>query len=306
MDDIYLNLDVDRAFTEKVKLTPGASPDPAHQQWLTQLRCYCCTHPDEFLEPYASSEDILLSGDHPAAREMFAQMRRFARSEADPLHTDAPSVPSENTYEFRARFRKCPQCHLREIGVPPLFLASRFERFIADTDELRQNLAKCQEFAASARGFLFLLGLVGTGKSFLAAAILRARCRRGDRYFRHLDLINWLRASYHRPASRSHDEESDIQAVCQEASLLVIDEFGVATGGNDTEVLLYNILDHRYTHLQPTILCTNLPADDFKALTGERLTDRFREASFAILNFNSPSKRASLNADYLARCAPRN
>jgi len=106
---------------------------------------------------------------------------------------------------------------LRKIGVPPLFLPSSFERFIADTDELRHSRAKCEEFAALAQGFLFELGLVGTGKSFLATAILRA--------------------SYHRLTSQSHEEDSKITAVCQNAFLLVIDEFGIATGGNDADTI---------------------------------------------------------------------
>ena len=61
----------------------------------------------------------------------------------------------------------------------------------------------------------------------------------------------------------------------------MIDEFGIATGGNDAEVLLYNNLDHRYSHLRPTILHANLLAGDLKAATGESPTDHFRKACFA-------------------------
>jgi DNA replication protein DnaC len=80
-----------------------------------------------------------------------------------------------------------------------------------------------------------------------------------------------------------------------------VDEIGMAVGGNDADVLLYDVLDYRYTHLLPTVLCSNLNADDFKTFIGERLTDRFREAIFEILSFNSPNRRKAGNSSYLSR-----
>jgi DNA replication protein DnaC len=82
---------------------------------------------------------------------------------------------------------------------------------------------------------------------------------------------------------------------------LVIDEFGVSNTGNDAEVLLYDVLDYRYTHLLPTVLGSNLNAAQIKASTGERLADRFQEALNAILTFKAPSRRRAVNSAYLSR-----
>lgn len=91
----------------------------------------------------------------------------------------------------------------------------------------------------------------------------------------------------------------DIAEACRHASLLVVDELGVATGGNDGDVLLHDILDHRVGAFRPTVLCANIPAGEMAGHFGDRLADRLRQSSFAVLNFTGPSRRSSGNAAYL-------
>ena len=203
------------------------------------------------------------------------------------------------TVRFSCQFEPCPVCRVARAGFPPLHQRCSFENFTADTDELCANLAKAREFAADPKGFLLMLGRVGTGKTHLAASIVRAVGR--GRYFRHLDLVNRLRASYARPGRESDPEElpEDIAEACRNASLLVIDELGVATGGNDGDVLLHDILDHRVGAFRPTLLCANIPAGEMASHVGDRLADRFRQARFAVLNFTGPSRRRDGNAAYL-------
>jgi DNA replication protein DnaC len=191
----------------------------------------------------------------------------------------------------------CPICRLRLAGVPPLFQRCSFGNFDANTSELRDNLATVQKFASAPTGFLFLLGDVGNGKTHLAVSVLRQFGQ--GRYVRHLQLVEELRASYHRPRPADDDEEEGIADRYCGAPLLVLDELGVATGGNDAETLLHGILDHRVTHFLPTVLCANIGAGNLEASFGRRLADRFRQACCAVLNFTGPSRRASGNGAYL-------
>ena len=192
----------------------------------------------------------------------------------------------------------CPVCRLRLAGVPPLFQRCSFASFNADTPELRDNLAAVKKFAAAPAGFLFLLGDVGNGKTHLAVSALRDFGQ--GRYVRHLQVVEELRASYHRPRPADDDEEEGIADRYRGAPLLVLDELGVAARGNDAETLLHDILDHRATHFLPTVLCANIEAGDLETHFGSRLVDRFRQASFAVLNFTGPSRRRQGNASYLA------
>jgi DNA replication protein DnaC len=214
-------------------------------------------------------------------------------------HNDYGSPPDHRTVRFSCQFEPCPVCRVASAGFPPLHQQCTFENFTADTDELQANLAKAREFAADPKGILLMLGRVGTGKTHLAASIVRALGR--GRYLRHLDLVNRLRASYARPGRESDPEElpEDIAEACRNASLLVIDELGVATGGNDGDVLLHDILDHRIGSYRPTVLCANIPAGEMAGHVGDRLADRFRQAHFAVLNFTGPSRRRDGNAAYL-------
>lgn len=204
---------------------------------------------------------------------------------------------------FQCSFAPCPVCRVVRAGVPPLFQRCSFDNFVADTDQLRDHLAKVREFAAAPTGFLLLLGTVGNGKTHLAAAILREFGR--GRYFRHLDLVNRLRAAYARHHDDDDGDEPGIADQCREAWLLVVDELGVAPGGNDAETLLHDILDHRVTDYGPTVLCANLPAGELEANFGSRLADRFRHAAFAVLTFTDPSRRPQANAAYLEQARAR-
>lgn len=95
-----------------------------------------------------------------------------------------PGPPGFDSVEFICKYAPCRACAVGRAGFQLLHHQSSFENFEATTDELQANLAKAREFAADPTGFLLLLGRCGTGKTLLAAAIVRAVGR--GRYFRHL------------------------------------------------------------------------------------------------------------------------
>jgi hypothetical protein len=138
----------------------------------------------------------------------------------------APALQPDGTLRLPVTLRpgECPVCQVARTGIPPEFQRCSFETFDADTDELRVNLAKVQEFAAAPVGFLFLLGRYGTGKTHLAAATLRVLGR--GLYYCHLQIVEELRASYGRRGSE--DDGNSIAERCRNTPLLVLDELGVA------------------------------------------------------------------------------
>ena len=81
--------------------------------------------------------------------------------------------------------------------------------------------------------------------------------------------------------------------------LLVLDEIGVATGGNDGVTLMFDVLNARYANRRATILTSNLPREQLLASLGERVVDRIAEAAFAILRFDEASRRNGANQKYL-------
>jgi DNA replication protein DnaC len=297
----FLNTATESKLVKEITLPLGQSAQAALEAWTKDLTCYCLFHQDEVLDrARCHVEDRGRKIDQQKLSEWIRTVRATGQIFDNPLFKDDGTL----SYRLHAHFHPCGLCLIEEAGVPPLFHNCTFRNFKTDNVELEFNLAKCREFAAAPHGFLVMIGGVGTGKSQLAAATLRECHRWGGHYFRHSDLVTRLRANYLK-GYKSQEREEDIRSSCCDAKLLVIDEIGTAVGGNDAEVLLYDVLDYRYTHLLPTVLCSNLNANDFKTSIGERLTDRFREAIFEILRFNSPSRRKTCNSSYLARAKAR-
>jgi DNA replication protein DnaC len=182
---------------------------------------------------------------------------------------------------------------LRAAGFPANLVHASFDNWEPRNEIETQHLAAVRKFAEkSRRGFLLLLGALGTGKTHLAIAVGRVFLREenldDDEFPRQpifrsqAALLRELRASYH--------DRSDPIARAQRAPLLVIDDMGVSAGGKDEWPAISEILDHRYTANLPTVLTANLSPADLRDLLGDRLWDRFKESS-SILIFSGPSHR---------------
>jgi hypothetical protein len=55
------------------------------------------------------------------------------------------------------------------------------------------------------------------------------------------------------------------------------------------------------SEFKPSVITSNLSRNQFEEAVGTPLYDRFRRASFGLLEFGFESKRPTLNADYLRR-----
>ena len=192
--------------------------------------------------------------------------------------------------EAEKRFRAQNQ-QLREAGVPEVLLDATLDNWTPRTPEEESNLLKVRRFTEAGRGFLILLGEVGTGKSHLAVGAMR--------HFRHPffaqqnRLLRLLRATY-----RGNNLLDPIEQA-QKCGLFVLDELGVTAGGKDEFPMLHEILNHRYGEHKPTILTGNLAPTELREVLGERLADRLHEAAYALLRFLGPSHRADRRDIYL-------
>jgi DNA replication protein DnaC len=216
-------------------------------------------------------------------------------------------LPSEfEPLLVRPQFAKCPQCALEGLDITPDDAFHSFANFEADPPELAQYLAKCREFAANPHGVLLMLGNCGTGKTHLAIAILRELLRLGARslvFITHRKFVDDFRLSV-RPVAFRQEPPEDPLIRCRETSLLVYDDLTPLTDQRDSEGVLLDLLEYRINHYKPTVITANITRADLEAAIGSRLFDRFRRATFAVLEFDFPSRRSKSNADYLQRCQP--
>jgi len=219
------------------------------------------------------------------------------------LDEDASLRRSWADREMRLAHEPCAKCaaedairarsdELRLAGVlDENVLHARFDNFQCRTATDESNLAAARRFAERLRGFIVMLGPVGTGKTHLAVAIMRAVAAR-SRFTTHGRLLRALRETYR--DDRAEDPVRAFSAV----RLFVLDEVGMSAGGRDELPLVHDILSARHEARKPTVLTTNLDEDGFRAAVGERMHDRLSQSGVAKLWFAGESMRSRFRKDY--------
>jgi DNA replication protein DnaC len=190
--------------------------------------------------------------------------------------------------------------------LPPRFHGCDFGGYRAETDGQRRALAICQKYAnrwddrKAKGGCLVLCGNPGTGKTHLAAAIVKAILPteiepRGFSETNHpiiyttaTAMTRKIKATYGRDAQET---EQEVINRLSSVALLVVDEVG-AQRGTETELLLIQeVIDNRYQRMLPTILISNLQESELSEYIGERALDRLYDNGGAVVGFDWGSKR---------------
>ncbi|MBA4285448.1 MAG: hypothetical protein C0434_07945 [Xanthomonadaceae bacterium] len=168
------------------------------------------------------------------------------------------------------------QALLATAGIPPRFEARRLEEFAAAGQKAGRWLDRA---ASGDPGALAIMGPVGTGKTALSCALVRAACERGvvARYCRTVDLRDRTRAAWDGSGS-----EANAMAWFTAPRILVVDEIGLGGATASDVERLHAMLDRRYMDAVPTVIVTNLDSDGIRAAIGERARDRLRDGATTI------------------------
>lgn len=168
--------------------------------------------------------------------------------------------------------------------LPPRYRRCRFDTY-QPNNATRKAMARCQEYAerfdeATERG-LYLMGGVGGGKTHLAVATVQRVIDRGYKG-RFLLVPEWLR-EIKQTFGQSSDEQRNVTQAFEFDGLLVVDDIGAEKPSDWVEEQMYLAINHRYTHLLPTIFTSNLGPVELESRLGERISSRILEMCDGVL-----------------------
>ena len=113
-------------------------------------------------------------------------------------------------------------------------------------------------YAETPQGWLVLTGPSGSGKTYLAAAVAN-RCiqRQQTTFFTMVaDLLDHLRAAYAPESPMPYDE---LFEQVRNVPLLILDDLGVHSATPWAQEKLFQVINHRYNNLLPTVVTVRGP-----------------------------------------------
>ncbi|MCR5373643.1 MAG: ATP-binding protein [Solobacterium sp.] len=204
------------------------------------------------------------------------------RSDAEEKKLDIPHLRNMNFADFDLRLY--PENISTKHG--------RSYRQLAK-DALRQAVSFCESLKKGInRPGLIFEGEVGSGKTFLAAAIANELLGKGiDVDFIVVpEFLDALRQSI-------RDEgvnEGALIKRAKTASVLVLDDMGAHNFSPWVQNILFTIINYRLNHQLPIIITTNLDMEELEDAVGERIASRLVEVGTNVKLFIDKDIRLKL------------
>lgn len=181
-------------------------------------------------------------------------------------------------------YRQCEKYKAKEVRKQEeLVLSAKFQQRSFETfkitDKNREAFEICKEYADKFEKFtpygLLLMGTVGTGKTHLAAAIVRVAIRKGipTAFVKVPQLLEEIKAGY----GGNGQESKQLQDKVKTRRLVVLDDLGAEKITDWTLDRMYQIIDSRYSQELPTIITTNCKHQELEDHVGKRAYDRILE-----------------------------
>jgi len=173
---------------------------------------------------------------------------------------------------------------LLDCGISPVYKNKTFSNF----DQSQNPIAykKCKDYAKkfgrdSRKSGLLLIGLVGTGKTHMASAIVNYVARLRHRVIK--SFIKFVSVSELIDEIRNTKNLSRYWSGVNTCDLLVLDDLGAEYSTHWSKKMVQKIIDIRYKSKKATVITTNLSIEGIKVEYEERTSSRICEMCTAAI-----------------------
>ncbi len=138
--------------------------------------------------------------------------------------------------------------------------------------QLRAAVATCRSYAEQPKGWLVLTGGGSIERTHLAAAVAHAVIERGQLAFfvTAADLLDRLRSTFSPNSEIAYD---DLSERVRNTPLLILDDMTVQAATPWAQEKLFQLLNHRYNVLLPTVITISTPLNQLDERLKSRVTD---------------------------------
>lgn len=189
-------------------------------------------------------------------------------------HEENETIDSK---ECKCMLKRRNQKDIAKQGLTELFESYRFENFLTDNDWQKKMKIKAQNYANHPKGWLFIGGQIGSGKTILGVSVLNELMAKGHR----CKMITWQMLMQQLKTFVNEQEYFDILNDLDKIEFLMIDDlFKVGKTNTPTESdvrLTQIVIDRRYTQGLKTILTSELFIDDIIDNISESIGSRINE-----------------------------
>jgi DNA replication protein DnaC len=167
---------------------------------------------------------------------------------------------------------------LSKIGVPPKWLDASFD----GCGDLPADLVKCcKGFAGNPTGIMFLTGIPGSGKTWLAVAIVRHCLSQG--LLSPNDCLYVSERSFLDSVRSAFDEGGEHLRVMpgnhpQRVPFLIFDDLGSTRLTDWGRGEIANLIEDRHARDLPTVITANISPDDLSEVIDGRISSRIAES----------------------------
>ncbi|MGE8542636.1 MAG: ATP-binding protein [Acinetobacter sp.] len=183
--------------------------------------------------------------------------------------------------------------HFEGAKLPARHAKSGFQDYMVTNNGQKNAKQQCmaftRDFKQGIQRNLIMVGRTGTGKTHLACAVARnvLEMRKYARYVTSEDMANEIANAW----SKADDNEATAVHRFTDYDLLILDEYGLHDRHENRLQLVHKVLYSRYDSGKPTMLISNMTANDLQKDLGDRLWSRFQHDGLGLLECNWADQR---------------